>query len=116
MPREPYAKTVERWRQFLAQVEETGVKVPGPDGKMAELAAMHERAQQLVTERAVLKAAMQTATQELQEILEKGRMKHTVLRLSLKEELGDGNELLVAFGIRPSRKRSQRRKKPVPLE
>lgn len=116
MPREPFARTIERWRQFLGQVEETGAAIPGMEGKRAELAAMYERALQLVAERAAHQAAMQTATRELQEILEKGRMKLTLLRAGLKEDLGDGNERLAAFGIRPSRKGSRRRKKPASQE
>ncbi len=116
MPREPFAQTVEKWRRLLGAVEESGVSIPGMDILKAELASMYERAHQLVTERDAHKAAMQTATQELQEILKKGRIKLSVLRLGLKQELGETSEQLVAFDIRPARKRSRRRKVPVPQD
>ena len=116
MPRETYATTVEAWRQFLQQVAETGVDIPGLTDKRAELEAMYERACQLVTERAAHDAAKQAATRELREILEKGRLKLTLLRNGLTVELGSSNEKLTAYGIQPFRGRPRRRKGPAPEE
>lgn len=116
MPRETFATTVEKWRRLLGQLEVSGVRIPEMDGLKTDLAAMYERAHQLVTERAAHQAAMQTATRELQEILEKGRIKLTVLRLGLKQELGETSEQLAAFDIRPHRKGSRRRKKTLSQE
>jgi hypothetical protein len=116
MPRETYATTVEAWRQFLRQVAETGIDIPGLGEKTAELEAMYERAYQLVTERAALDAAKQAATRELQEILEKGRIKFSLLRNGLTVELGSSSEKLTAYGIQPFRGRPRRRKEPAPEE
>ena len=114
MPRESFAATVEAWGLFLRQLDETGVEIPGFAGKKAELEQMYSRAKQLVAERNALEAARQAATYELQTILESGRIKHTVLRQSLKMHLGDRSEKLIAYGIRPNRGRPKRRKAPAP--
>lgn len=110
MPRESFAVTVEAWGRFLRQLDETGVEIPGFAGKKEELEEMYARANQLVAERNALEAAKQAATSELQTILEKGRLKYTVLRHNLKAHLGDTNEMLTAYGIRPNRGRPKRRK------
>lgn len=116
MPRESFAETVEAWGKFLRQLDETGVEIPGFAGMKDELDQMYSRAKQLVAERNALEAAKQAATFELQTILEKGRLKHTVLRQNLKAHLGDANEMLTAYGIRPNRGRPKRRKAPAPEE
>lgn len=109
MPRESFAVTVEAWGRFLRQLEESGVEIPGFEGKREELEEMYNRAKQLVAERNALDAAKQKATHELQQILEVGRVKHTVLRQNLKLHLGDANEMLTAYGIRPNRGRRRPR-------
>ena len=116
MPRESFATTVEAWGRFLRQLDESGVEIPGFAEKKEELEEMYSRAKQLVAERNALAAAKQTATHELQQILEKGRLRHTVLRQNLKLHLGDANELLTAYGIRPNRGRRKPRKAPAPEE
>ncbi len=116
MPRESFAVTVEAWGRFLRQMEETGVEIPGFEGKKEELEEMYSRAKQLVAERNALEAAKQKATHELQQILEAGRLKHTVLRQHLKLHLGDANEMLIAYGIRPNRGRRKSRTTPATEE
>lgn len=112
MPRETFAETVEAWGRFVRQVNESGIEMPGTGSAKDDLEAMYNRAHQLIVERRALDAAKQAATRELQEILEKGRMKHTLLRRSLKVNLGFDNETLTAYGIQPSRRR--RRRSPEP--
>ena len=116
MPRESFAATVEAWGRFLRQLDETGVEIPGFAGKKEELEEMYARAKQLVAERNALEAAKQAATHELQTILEKGRLKHTVLRQHLKVHLGDASSMLTAYGIRPNRGRAKRRPASTPDE
>lgn len=111
MPRESFAETVEAWGRFLRQLDETGVEIPGFAEKKQELEEMYARAKKLVAERNALAAAKQTATQELRQILDKGRMRHTVLRQNLKLLLGDHSAVLTAYGMRPNRGRPKRRRK-----
>jgi hypothetical protein len=115
MSRESFAVTVEAWGRFLRQLEETGVEIPNMSGMQDDLMEMYKRAAQLVAERNALEAAKQKATHELRDILDKGRMKHTVLRSHLKMHLGDSNEMLTAFAMRPNRGRPRRRK-PSPAK
>jgi hypothetical protein len=110
MPRESFAATVEAWGRFLRQLDETAVEIPGFTGKKEELEEMYARAKQLVAERNALEAAKLKATHELRQILDKGRMRHTVLRQNLKLHLGDQNAMLTAYGIRDKRGRPKRRK------
>ena len=58
---------------------------------------------------AKFEAEKQTVTKELQAILEEGRTVATFLRAGLKQSLGERNEKLTQFGIRPFRGRSRRK-------
>jgi DNA-binding protein H-NS len=116
MPRETFAVTIEKWGRFVRHVNETGIEIPGTGSVKDELEEMYRRARQLVQERAALEAASQAATRELQEILEQGRIKHNMLRQSLKVHLGYGNEELTAYDIRPFRGQSRRSKNPASEE
>jgi hypothetical protein len=116
MSRESYAATVMGWRMFLDALNEELAKAPDMERQVAELAAMYIRAQQLVNERNALQAAMQTATRELQAILDTGRVTATYLRKSVKYRFGRDSEQMVQFGMRPARKRSRRKKSDDPQE
>jgi hypothetical protein len=116
MPREKFADTVDKWGRFVRQVNETGIEIPGTGTAKDELEEMYRRAHQLILERDAHAAAKQAATRELQEILEKGRLKLTMLRQSLKVHLGYESEALTAYDIRPFRGRPRRSKKPAPQE
>jgi len=114
--RESYAATVMGWRMFLDALSEELANAKENKRQVAELAAMYVRAQQLVNERAAHQAAMQTATRELQAILRTGRVTVSYLRSSMKIRFGLDSERLVQFGIKPSRRRSRRKKTDTPQE
>ena len=103
MSRESYAATVMGWRMFLDALDEELANAPEMEREVVELAAMYVRAQQLVHERNVHRAAMQTATRELQETLRNGRSTLTYLRQAVKLRLGRGSVMLGKFGITPSK-------------
>ena len=103
MSRESYAATVMGWRMFLDALDEELANAPDMERQVAELAAMYVRAQQLVHERNAHRAAMQTATRELQETLRNGRTTVTYLRNALKVRFGLGSLKLGKFGITPSK-------------
>lgn len=116
MARERFSVTVEKWGHFVRQVSETGIEIPGTGTAKEDLEAMYRRAYELVRERDAHDAAKQAATRELQQILEKGRTVHHMLRQSLKVHLGDANEALTAYDIRPTRRRVRRSKGSSPEE
>jgi hypothetical protein len=101
---------------FLDALSEELANAKENKRQVAELAAMYVRAQQLVNERAAHQAAMQTATRELQAILRTGRVTVSYLRSSMKIRFGLDSERLVQFGIKPSRRRSRRKKTDTPQE
>ena len=109
MPREPYAYTVEDWMRLNDSLEADRDAIAFLEEERLKLKAMAARAQELVTRRAALEAEKQTVTKELQAILEQGRTVATFLRAGLKQSLGERNEKLTQFGIRPFRGRSRRK-------
>ena len=114
--RENYVATVESWRRILEPMNEEEANAPDIRKQRAELAGMYDQAQELVHRRAVLQAEMQTATRELQAVLQKGRINASYLRKALKFRHGRDSEELVRFGMRPARKRSRRKKDPAPQD
>src|SRR5215210_863950 len=117
--RENYVATVESWRRLLDPMDEKEVQAPNMKKQCAELTAKYERAQQLVHERAVLEAAKQAATRELQTILDTGRTTASYLRAALRVRYGRDSQRLARYGIRPARSargRSRRKSKPAPKE
>jgi len=100
-------------------MDEEELEAPEMKGQQAELGAKYKRAQQLVHERAVLQAAKQAATRELQGILETGRTTASYLRAALRVRYGRDSERLIRYGIRPARPargRSRRKNEPAPEE
>jgi hypothetical protein len=117
--RENYVATVESWRRLLDPMDEEEVQAPNMKKHCAELTAKYRRAQQLVHERAVLQAAKQAVTRELQGILETGRTDASYLRACLRIKHGRDSEKLIRYGIRPARSargRSRRKNEPAPEE
>lgn len=113
MARQTFGVTVESWRQLLDSLEENAADFPEVDQHRAKLKAMYERVYKLEQERAALEAAKLAATQEIRDLLEKGRTTATYLRSAVKIRYGNRSEQLVAFGMQPLRTRPRTRKKPV---
>lgn len=116
MSRESYAATVMGWRMFLDALDEELANAPEMERQTVELAALYVRAQQLVNERNAHRAAMQTATRELQETLRNGRITVTYLRNALKVRFGLGSVTLGKFGITPSKSPFWRKKTAEPRD
>lgn len=116
MSRENYVATVESWRRILEPMNEEEANAPDIRKQRAELSGMYDKAQELVQQRRVLQAQMQTATRELQAVLQKGRINASYLRKALKFRHGRDSEELVRFGMQPARKRSRSKKDPAPQD
>ena len=110
MSRENYVNTVESWRRLIDPMDEQEANATDIRKQRAELDAMYKRAQELARHRAELRAAMQTATRELQATLKDGRIIASYLRKALQYLHGRDSEQLVRFGIRPDRRRSWRKR------
>jgi hypothetical protein len=63
----------------------------------------------LLVERDFHAARKQEASQKIRQLLDDGRRTASALRVYLKDHLGYDNEQLVAYDVRPSRRRKKRR-------
>jgi len=112
--RENYVNTVESWRLLIDPMDEQEAAAVDIRQQRAELEAMHKRVKELAHQRTQLRAAMQTATRELQATLKNGRITASYLRKALRYRHGRDSEQLVRFGMKPDRRRSWRKREPAP--
>jgi hypothetical protein len=114
MPRTTIATTTGDW-ELLAQSVTPEIRegVLLLEVAHAKLVRFIEEVNELVRERDYYEARKQEATRKIQERLVKGCKAAHVLRVGLKYEVGDDNEELARFGIKPLRagKRRKRSKK-----
>jgi hypothetical protein len=85
-----------------------GIPQIGP--AFAQLKDCVERIYQLLAVQAFHEARKREATEEIQKLMAVARKKATVVRSGLKLELGESNEELARFGIKPFRGRKRRQK------
>ncbi len=115
MSRESYAATILRWRRYLDGLDENLAKSKAAEHQVALLAALYARAQELVRERDNLRASMQAATRELQEVLRQGRTATAYLGAAVKAEVPRNRSELHKLGIKLGG-RPRRKKAPAPQE
>ena len=115
MSRESYVATIIRWRRYLDGLDEDLAKSKANERQMALLAALYVRAQELVRDRDNLRASMQTATRELQEVLRTGRTATAYLRAAVRAEVPRNSPELHKLGIKVGG-RPRRKKAPAPQE
>ena len=108
MPKDSLAVTLQVWEAILAAME-THEKLQTPifRQKRDELAAMLQRVRELAAEQLSLQARRQAVTQDLRIVKSLGRDLEISLRTLIKGELGHRDVELVAFTIRPIRRRSR---------
>lgn len=104
-----YAKVVQDWKQLLAATEEHAEKLPDVEEERLQLLATLQKAEEAKARQQSHKASGQAATQELEEILIRGRDVAMSLRFAAKLGLGARNEQLVQFGAAPLRRRITRK-------
>lgn len=108
MPRTRIAITTTDWDLLARSVtSEDRANIPQLEQAHTQLLGFIEEISKLVAERDFYDARKQEATRKIQRLLEVGRKKATVLRTHLKYELGDDNEELVRFGMKPRRARKR---------
>ena len=114
MSRESYAATIVGWRRFLDGLDENLAKSKAMQRQVAMLTALYVRAQELVSKRDSLRASMQTATRELQEVLRTGRTATDYLRAAVRVEVPRNSPELRKLGIKLGGRPSRRKKAPAP--
>jgi len=110
MPRTNIAHTLGELEKLVQSVnpeDRAGVPAIGP--AYEKLQRYVERIHELVTVRDFHEARKQEATREIQELLELSRKAATVVRVGLKEDIGNTNEALLRFSIQPLRPKRRRK-------
>lgn len=111
MPRTRVAHTIGELtllaRSITPETKSGDVFLESSHAKLQELLAEIEK---LSRERDFHQAQKQEATRKINELLEKGRRQATLLRSTLKVNLGPKNEQLAAYGIQPFRGRKRSKK------
>lgn len=111
MPRTTIATTTADWERLTGSVTEEDLKrIPPLVQAHAKLVRFLKETQKLVAQRNYYEARKQEATRKIQQRLEDGRKAATVVRVWIKDGLGDDNEELVRFGMKPLSARKRRRK------
>ena len=103
MPKVALADTLVDWEMLLRAATEhadkKGLKVP-----LDQLEARLRRLRELDALRADLRAQLQAASQEVEEIRAAGKLNAIEIRALLKGIFGHSSERLVQFNMRPRRK------------
>ncbi|HEV7508069.1 MAG TPA: hypothetical protein VGS07_24515 [Thermoanaerobaculia bacterium] len=111
MPRTGRNHTVGRWTNLTVSVTpEIVEKLPMLKPLLPKLIELEADVDRLVTERDFYQARKQETSRKIQDALVEGRKVAHVIRVGLRHLLGDGNEGLVAFGIKPFRGKKRSRK------
>ncbi len=110
-----YAKVIQDWRKVLAAAEEHEAKMPDVQLEREQLQVELLQAEGVKVRQESHAASRQVATQELDEVLIRGRDLVMRIRFAAKVGLGPRNEQLVQFGIAPLRSRAGKLKPALPL-
>jgi hypothetical protein len=105
-----YADTIRDWDSLLIAVRENTELLPDIERHRTALELHMESTRQVKTRQDSFAAGRQGATQDLKEMLTKGRELAIRLRGAVKANIGPKNERLVQFGVAPLR---PRRRPPV---
>ena len=108
------AGKIGNWQRLLAPLVANGDDLKHLEVPRAQLTAMAAQAVDLKKQQAAHRAAKQTATQQLQEMLTEGERLATLLRQAVKQHYGIRAEKLAEFGLQPFRGRKQAATAPAP--
>jgi hypothetical protein len=109
MPKESIGVTTYKLEELLLAVERQAAELPFLTQLAAELREALERIKRLQSRQAQLEALKQVTTRELQEAKVEGKDIAIRLRSGLRTYLGNQNERLAEFGVKPWRKRTRRK-------
>lgn len=114
MARESYLVTIIDWGQLLGLLDKEMARSPHMERHVALLADLRVRAEEIVRERAFLKASMTGLTRELQQVLRNGRTAADYLRAAVKVEIPSGSPQRKKLGINTGGRPRGSRKAPAP--
>jgi hypothetical protein len=94
---------IAEWRRLLKPRSNNNGEVPHLDGHWTKLEAVLARIDDLETQQAILTAAKQEATQQINAQIAEGRTIATFLKAGLREHYGRSSEKLAEYGMQPFR-------------
>jgi len=103
MPNESLAKTLSKWRLRVASLLEHFDELPHLGAQISRLEMLLARANNLMTQQAVLTAQKQEVSKALAEVVVEGRKVMSFLDAGVRLHYGHRSEMLVAFGQQPFR-------------
>ncbi len=106
------------WEQLHQILVENSVELPHLEASRLKLEAFLKQGLEIAAKQSMLRAEKQDASQRMKGIILDGQRLANVLRLSVREHLGIRSEKLIAYGVRPFRKRkaTDKSKQPNPPE
>lgn len=107
-----FPKLSRDWEGLMSACKEHSDIATLTEPLMAELDGLLTTGKALADKQASFKAQSQRATQELREVVERGKELARRLRRVAPFKLGTDNEQLVQFKIKPLRKRGSRKASP----
>ncbi|HEX4963449.1 MAG TPA: hypothetical protein VF173_21645 [Thermoanaerobaculia bacterium] len=102
------------WEGSLNACQAQAAQLPHVEPLRTELQEILDQARQVKAEQEEAEAKRQGLTQQLAELIERGREVDRRLRGYAKSQLGTKNELLVQFGAAPIRHRSRKSEPGTP--
>jgi hypothetical protein len=112
VPKDALADTFREWDKLLTAAAEHAATVPGLKRWLTELQALRQRTVGLEDLRNRLQAEGQQATQDLRAARDEGKVVAIRIRSMLKGFFGHHHEGLIAFGVRPLRRKRPERLPP----
>lgn len=100
-----YAEIVVSWETMIAAMTAESDKVPHLQERIDKLKGMVDRAHELFNAQDRAAADRQAASKELKTLMGEGQKLATFLRIGLKETFGNTAAELLAFGVKPFRRR-----------
>jgi hypothetical protein len=109
MPRQSYATLIVGWGRLNRSVQALETKEPFVEERRKELDAALAEAIRLRAQCDRLLGRLQTTSEQLQEVIARGKQAESRLRMLLRGTYGPSNPQLIRHGINP--RRAPRRKK-----
>jgi len=107
-----FPKLLRDWEGLMSACKENPEIATLTEPLRTELDGLLAAGKDLADKQSSFKAQKQRATQELREVMEKGKELARRLRRVAPFKLGTDNEQLVQFNVKPIRKRGSRKKGP----
>lgn len=105
-----YADVIRDWEKLLISADERKEQLPNIEVFRQSLVGIVAEAKAIKARQDSFTADRQRASQELTDVIERGREVVGRMRQAIRSQIGLKNELLVHFGVRPLRKRVRKLK------